>query len=295
MEPDARRMTPRSIELFINPAAGGVGPGAETQARRLLDELGVCAHVRAPEPEDLEVELRRAVDAAPDLLMILAGDGTARKAAELCGPDGPVVAPLPGGTMNLLPHAVFGKVGWPEALVKAAAGGETRVIGGGEVAGHTFLVAAILGSPALWATARESIRKGRMREALQRAQVAWRRAFSGRVRYLLDSGVRGKAEAVGFVCPMMTPELGDEEQALEANILDPDGAAEIFRLAFSAAAGGWRRDPAVISTAVRRARLWASHSIPAVLDGEPVRLESAVEVVWRPRVARLLTPDPSPP
>ena len=44
----------------------------------------------------------RAVDealaASPDLLLVLAGDGTARLAAERCGPEGPLLAPLPGGT-----------------------------------------------------------------------------------------------------------------------------------------------------------------------------------------------------
>ena len=50
--------------------------------------------------------VRAAVDAAPDLLIVLAGDGTARLAAELCGLDGPLVAPMAGGTLNMLPHAL---------------------------------------------------------------------------------------------------------------------------------------------------------------------------------------------
>ena len=39
-----------------------------------------------------------------------------------------------------------------------------------------------------------------------------------------------------------------------------------------------------------RARIWASESIPAILDGEPVRFDREVEVVFRPVAFRALTP-----
>ncbi|HEX5377452.1 MAG TPA: diacylglycerol kinase family protein [Phenylobacterium sp.] len=275
---------------MANTASGGVGPGAPDEARAILAEFGVEANVHAPEGDDLEATLRRAVDAGPDLLVVLAGDGTARAAVELCGPKGPMVAPLPGGTMNMLPHAVYGQVSWQQALKAALSSGESHEIGGGEVEGHTFLVAAILGAPALWAPAREAARHGDLRMAWRRANLAWRRAFSGRLRYALDAGPRGKAEAVGFICPLASRALDDETQALEAAVLTPSGASEAFRMAFNAMTGDWRRDPAVEAVRCRRARVWASGSLPAVLDGEPVRLRSTVEVVWRPLVARILAP-----
>lgn len=287
-------MAIRKIQLIANCASGSVGPKAPEEAQRILAEFGVEAVVHAPQPEDLEACLKQAIEAGPDLLVVLAGDGTARAAVELCGPKGPLVAPLPGGTMNMLPYAIYGQVPWQQALRDCLDTGEPRLIGGGEVEGRLFLVAAILGSPALWGPAREAARHGDMRNALRRAHVAWRRAFSGRLRYALDAGPRGKAEALSFICPLTSRALDDEAQHLEADVLTPAGAAEAFRLAFNAMMGDWRRDPAVTSVACRHAHVWASGGIPAVLDGEPVRLRAKVEVRWRPGVARVLGPPSAP-
>jgi diacylglycerol kinase family enzyme len=278
------------VEAVINCASGSVGRDAPAEMEKILAEAGVAARVAAPEPEGLVQALERAKDASPDVLLVLAGDGTARAAAELCGLDGPVLAPLPGGTMNMLPHAVYGPVRWPEALRMALSEGTARDIGGGEVEGRHFLVAALLGSPALWAPAREAARKGNPRLALLRAQRAVKRAFSGRLRYSLDGGVREKAEAVAFICPIASKAMRDEAPCLEAAGISPAGAADAFRLGLHAVLGDWRTDPAVAVEHCRRARIWSSGRIPAILDGEPVRLDMAAEVHFRPSVVRVLAP-----
>lgn len=228
------------------------------------------------------------MDAGPDLLVTLAGDGTARVAAELCGAEGPLLAPLPGGTMNLLPRAIYGSRSWQDALSAALAEGVERTLGGGEVEGRPFLVAALLGAPALWASAREAARYGEPITALRRARRAFERAFSGRLRYALESGGREKAEALVFLCPHVSRALPDEAPALEAAVLDVRGAADAFRLGVHALVGDWRDDPGVETRPCRIARVWASGGIPALLDGELQRLGPLAEVSWRPRVARIL-------
>lgn len=280
----------RTIELVANVASGGVGEAAPEQARALLAELGFDAKVHTPDSGDLVDCLKRAVEAGPDLLVVLAGDGTARTAIELCGPKGPLVAPLPGGTMNMLPYALYGQVSWQEALRAALEHGEPRMIGGGEVEGRTFLVAAILGAPALWAPAREAARRGDLRGMWRRAHLAWRRAFANKLRYAIDTGAHGEAEAISFLCPLTSAVMDDDDQALEAGVLTPSSAVEAFRLAVNAATGDWRRDPAVQSIRCGRARVRAAGGIPAVLDGEPMRLRATAEVRWKPKVARILAP-----
>lgn len=278
------------IELVANTASGSVGPDAPEAAREILAAHGVDARVQSPQDGDLMACLRRAVDARPDLVVVLAGDGTARAAAELCGPTGPLLAPLPGGTMNMLPHAIYGSRSWQDALKAILTDGEVRSLGGGEVEGRLFLVAAILGSPALWAPAREAVRQGRFDLAWGRAQRALRRAFSGRLRYALDDRSRGKAEAIAFICPAGSSALTDEDQMLEAAALNPAGAAEAFRLGLNAMMGDWRRDPAAQTSPCRAAAVWAAQGLPALLDGEPVRLPARVRVTWRPEVVRILAP-----
>lgn len=280
----------RRVEVVANVASGGVGLDAPAEIERIFAGFGVAAHVCAPHASDLGTCLRAAVDAAPDLLVLLAGDGTVRAAAELCGPDGPVIAPLPGGTMNMLPHAVYGARAWPEALTAALTAGEVRMLGGGEVEGRRFLVAAILGSPALWAPAREAARYGQARLAWLRARRALRRAFSGRLRYALDDGPRGKAAALSFLTPLVSRALPAEAAALEAAVLDLKGAGDVLSLGFHALAGDWREAPAVAARPCRAARVWAAEPIPAILDGEAARLGRGADVIFRPDVARVLSP-----
>jgi diacylglycerol kinase family enzyme len=276
------------VEVVANIASGSVGKDAPAEAEKIFADFGLNAHVCAPSKEDLTSCLRAAVDAAPDLLVVIAGDGTARAAAEMCGPDGPMLAPLPGGTMNMLPHAIYGPRSWQDALTIALTQGAERPLGGGEVEGRQFLVAAIMGSPALWAPAREAARHGQGRLAVLRARRAVRRAFSGRLRYTIDGGPREKAEALTFMCPLVSRALNEDEQTLEAAALDLKGATDAFRLGFHALTGDWRNDPNVEVEKCKVARIWAAHGIPAILDGESVRLKSLAEVRYNPKLVRVL-------
>lgn len=210
----ASRPTIRKVEAVVNPLSGSVGPGAAEALEALLSEHGVAMRVCEATARDLPASVRAAVDAAPDLVVILAGDGTAAMAARRAGPDGPMVAPLPGGTMNMLPHAVYGPVAWREALSSALTNGEARPVSGGEVDGNAFYVAAVLGAPALWARAREAMRKGRLDLAIARARTALGRAFTGALNYRLQSGPEGKCEALSFLCPLTSRRMQPMRSAL---------------------------------------------------------------------------------
>lgn len=280
----------RRIDIVVNTASGSVGPDAPAIAERLLAEHGVAGHVHAPPTHELERRLREVIDAAPDAVLVLAGDGTARAAAELAGPQGPLIAPLPGGTMNMLPHALYGEQPWQEAMSACLRAGEPRMISGGEVGGRLFFVAAILGSPALWATAREAAREGRLDLAIGRARRAFQRAFSGRLRFTLDGRPKQRAEALTLMCPLVSTALDAEERALEAAALDPSSALDVFRLGFNAARGQWREDPSVSVGRCRTGSVWAGGRIPAILDGEPARFDPKVSIRFRPKAFRALVP-----
>jgi diacylglycerol kinase family enzyme len=278
------------VEVVVNIASGSVGRDAPAEAEAILAAHGADGRVHAPGEGELDACLREVIEARPDLVLILAGDGTARAAAELAGPEGPPIAPLPGGTMNMLPHALYGAVPWPEAMARCLAGGQARMISGGEINGRLFFVAAILGSPALWAGAREAARAGRFDLTLLHARRALRRAFSGRLRYVLDGRPKGKAEALSLMCPLVSIALDAEDQALEAAALDPASALDIFRLGVNTVTGNWRNDPSVVVGRCRIGKAWAGGRIPALLDGEMVRLEDMVSIRFRPRAFRAWVP-----
>jgi diacylglycerol kinase family enzyme len=280
------------VEVVTNIASGSVGKDAPAQAEAILAEHGITGRVHSPGEGQLNACLREALDAKPDALLVVAGDGTARAAAEMAGPEGPLVAPLPGGTMNMLPHALYGAVPWQQAMADCLKNGHERMISGGEINGRLFFVAAILGSPALWADAREAARAGRADLALLRARRALRRAFSGRLRYVLDGRPKGKTEALTLMCPLVSTALHEDERALEAAALDPSSALDIFRLGVKAMTGDWREDPSVSVGRCRIGKVWAGGRIPAILDGEPARLDDTVSIRFRPNAFRALVPAP---
>lgn len=280
----------RKVEVIANPLSGSVGPNACEEAAALLEAYDMDVNVQRCQAGKLKEIIDRALSSKPDLVVVIAGDGTARAVAEAAGPDGPLVAPLPGGTMNMLPFAIYGQTTWPEALQAILTDGVEKKISGGTVENHSFYVAAILGSPALWAQAREAVRLGRFWLAFARARRAWRRGFSGRLRFTLDGSGRQKAEALTFMCPIVSKALDNDTFGLEAAALDPTGALDVFRLAVAAAAGQWRRDPAVQVTLAQQAYCWAGGAIPAILDGESVRLGRTAVVRFKPHAFRALVP-----
>lgn len=288
-EPPGPPIRFRTAEAVINQASGSTGPGAAEALEAIVRKAGVEVNVREVPPSEIGEAVKAAVDAKPDLVIILAGDGTARLAASLCGPDGPVVSTLPGGTMNMLPKAFYGDRSWQEALSCALADPVVRPVAGGEINGHTFYVAAILGAPALWAQAREAVREGDVVAAARRGWRAARRAFHGRLRFSLEGGSVEHTEALSLLCPLISKEM-DEQTALEAAVVDPAGALEAFRLGVNYMLGQWRNDPAITVRRIRHGRAYARKMIPAILDGETVRLRSPAEIRFIPKAFRALEP-----
>ena len=280
----------RTIQALINPASGSVGPGAADIVAELVSRYGYALITTILEPHGMEAAVQAAIDAGPDLVLVLAGDGTARLAAERCGPDGPLIAPMPGGTLNMLPHALYGAQPWQDALLAILETGVERAVSGGRVGDHTFYVAAILGAPALWARAREAVRAGDLRQAIRRTAHALRRAFTGDVSYVLDGRMQRPVEALALITPLVSKAV-DQDVGLEAAALGLRSASEAFRLAFNGLTGDWRRDPGVTTELCQAGRAKARHSIPAILDGEVLRLSRQVDFAFVPKAFRALAPE----
>ena len=279
----------QTISAVINPASGGVRAGAEDELRAIVAAHGYRLHVFTIGVDDVETVVRRALSAHPDLLVVLAGDGTARLAADLCGAGGPPLAPLPGGTMNMLPRALYGTTSWGEALQATLKSGVERMVSGGRICGRNFYVAAILGAPALLGHAREALRSGKLVEATRRFDYALRRAFAGGLRYGADRHAECAGEALMLICPLISKAM-NEECALELVGMDVHTAREAVRLAFTGLIGSWRRDPAVSVDLIQHG--WASmrKSIPSILDGETQRLPPRAEFEFVPCAFRALSP-----
>ncbi len=281
--------------MLVNPLSGGVGSRAVAEAEAILSQYACDASVVSLEGDQFDQQIQDALDARPDVLFVLAGDGTAGTIASRAGPDGPLVAPLPGGTMNMLPRALYGTADWKLALQKALEEGAPQCVAGGEVTDgevkQAFYCAAIMGSPALWAPAREAMRTGKLKLAWLYARRAFKRAFSGRLRFSLDQRPERRAEALVLISPMISRAM-EENTGLEAAAMNPSDAMEAFRLAAHAVMDDWRQDPAVTTRATRNVTIRARSRIPAVIDGEPVLLRHEAKVRFIPKAFQALAPIP---
>jgi hypothetical protein len=162
------------------------------------------------------------------------------------------------------------------------------------VGGHRFYCAAILGSPAFWQPAREAARQGDLRRAWRQAVLAFRRAFSTRLRFEIAGYPQHKAIALGLICPLVSRAF-ETEDALEAAGLDLHDMVEAFRLGFYDLMGDWRRDPGVVTEPCVEGRAWARRRIPCLIDGELHWLSRSVTIRFHPRAFRALAPlEPSP-
>ena len=275
---------------MINPLSRSVSPTAAGILAETVGALGLRLDLAAPPPNGLEHAIRAAVASDPDVLVVMGGDGTAREAARLSGPDGPPLVILPGGTMNAISHALYGAGPWRETLQETLEHGVERAFSGGRVSGRPFFAAAILGSPALWAPVREALRRLDAATAWRQGRSALSRAFAGHLRFRPDGGEVRKTTGLGLICPLVSRALDDRTPALEAALLDQRRISEVLRLGLYHLRGDWRADPSVVTMPCVRGRAWARRRIPAILDGESFRLERSVDIEFVPEAFRALVP-----
>jgi diacylglycerol kinase family enzyme len=296
---EPRPLTPHlalsRVIMLVNPLSGSVGPRAAAEAEAILSDYACDASVVSLEGGQFDQQIEAALEAKPDVLFVLAGDGTAGTIASRAGPDGPLVAPLPGGTMNMLPRALYGTADWKLALKRALEEGAPQCVAGGEITDgevtQAFYCAAIMGSPALWAPAREAMRTGKLKLAWLYARRALKRAFSGRLRFSLDNRPERRAEALILISPMISRAM-EENTGLEAAAMNPSDAMEAFRLAAHAVMDDWRQDPAVTTRATQKVSVRARSRIPTVIDGEPVLLRHEAKVRFIRKAFQALAPIP---
>jgi diacylglycerol kinase family enzyme len=281
--------TIRRAQAVINKASGGVNPQSAAEMQAILEDFGIDSRIVTIEPHDLDQALHAALDAAPDVLIVLGGDGTIGRAADLCGAEGPLLAPLPGGSLNMLPTALYGAKRWPDALREALSQGVAQPVACGEVAGKRFYCAAILGSPALWQPAREAARRNDLPSAWRKAAFAMRRAFSTRLRFQAAGGAKHKTVALSLICPLIS-RATDSQDWLEAASLNVSDMISLLRLALNNLLSDWRRDPAVMTEPCVEGRAWARRRIPCLLDGELHTLGRAATIRFHPLAFNALAP-----
>jgi diacylglycerol kinase family enzyme len=291
VESNAIRLSELKVGAIINTSSGGCDLESEEKMLNTLKGAGIVEpRMWCGRADQMPEFFAEAAGQSLDVLVVLGGDGTIRTAAEGCTEEGPYLIPLPGGTLNMLARALYGDVSWEDALKNTLNAPSVKVLSGGRIADKQFFIAAIVGAPALWAEARESIREGDIGDAIEKGSVAFRNMFETKVQYLISGEIKGEAEAVVLICPLISEEMSDSEQALEAAFIDVESATEVIGLATAAAFGKWRDGRNILLTKTKRVGVQSSKDIPATLDGENVSLGTSAEIDFVSRAVNVIVP-----
>ena len=289
--PNDIRLPGLKVGVIINTSSGSYDPQSEQKIFIVLTRAGIVEpKVWCGAAKEMGRSFAEATGQNLDVLIVLGGDGTIRTAAEACAEKGSYLIPLPGGTMNMLPRALYGDVAWEESLKNTLAAPLLKVLSGGRIAGKQFLIAAIVGAPALLVEPRESMREGNIVDAIEKGSVAFRKMFETKIQYLISGEMKGEAEAVALICPLISEQMSDSEQALEAAVIDVKSATEVISLVSTAAFGKWRDHRNILLTKTKRVNVQSSNDIPATLDGERVHLGRSAEIDFVSRALTVLVP-----
>src|SRR5690606_26101919 len=197
--------------------------------------------------------------------------------------------PLPGGTMNMLPKALYGERGWREALKATLEDPRVQPVHGADADGRRFFIAAILGGPSKMAEAREAVREGDLAGAVEKGVAALRQALGSDLQYRFGN-LADAADSVAVLCPLTSRRLYDDEEVLEAAAFKVEGPTDALRLAWNATFRDWREDPTVERAKVRSVEVEAEGPIPAILDGESFELGRRVRIALAPDAFYALRP-----
>jgi diacylglycerol kinase family enzyme len=274
----------RNALVLLNEKAGSVGPNAAADLVAALNTGGVeqLAIVDATRMSRRHFQRASQFDA----IIVLGGDGTARAAAELAPRNGPPLILLPGGTLNILPKALYGERSWQDALAAVLERGVERRLPVGRANGEAFYVAGLFGPTTLLALARESVREGKPLKALQRLRHALSRSFSRSIRARAGDSKMRKAEGIGVLCPSFSG--GIESDHLEWVRLDAKHILDLARVSLRAITADWRNDSTIEISRCETGDIYSQALIPATLDGEPRTFLSYVRITFDKRGPKVL-------
>jgi len=112
--------------------------------------------------------------------------------------------------------------------------------------------------------------------------------FETKVQYLISEEVKGEAEAVAIICPLISEEMADSDQALEAAIIDVESAGEVIGFVTNAAFGEWRHNKNVFLIRTKRVSVESSKDIPAILDGERINLGRSARIEFVSKAVKVI-------
>ena len=280
------------VSVVINSASGSTSDISE-EIRRKIASAGLPDPVIFNcTPDELDTAFKTVSEDDTDLLIIYGGDGTC-KAGAICarGKSIPVIT-LPGGTMNILPKALYGTTDWQDALDLALSQSAPRWLAAGQVNGQIFFVAMIIGEPIKMSDMREELREGHIIEAIKHVPEVIDAVTSGDV---FDYAVDGSpyirdANALLLSCPYMATGAQSPDM-FELATVPPMALSAIIGVGAKTLVTDWRESGHVRVGDARQLEIKGAGAFDILLDGEPLKVDAPITVTLLPEGVQVLAPD----
>lgn len=278
--------------VIINIAAGS--------ATDITDDIvGMFKRFNLPEPAvhlvtppEIGAALEKVKRDVTDLLVIYGGDGTC-KAGAITARDAniPLIA-LPGGTMNMLPKALYGTDDWKTALELALSEKTLRWQVAGTINEHIFFCGAIIGDPIVMSEARESLREGDVIEAVkQLPDIMAAIAHGERFEFKVDGKVFDtESNGLQIYCPFMTAGATSPDK-FEIASVPQLSLSELLWVGARALTQDWRDSVHVITAHARQLQIKGQGAFDILLDGEAEQVSCPISIDIQNEGVLVLAPD----
>ena len=258
------------VWLVSNPGSGSAKVATLAAIEGALAGLDIAVVGRTGFPAEPLPDAAALDAAGADTVVVFAGDGTIN--AVTCALDDwpGACLPLPGGTMNMLPHQLHGPAASAADIVRAAATVQAVAMPQVICGSHRALCGIIAGPAASWVHAREALRQGRRWRAVWRAaKFAWLKGFRRGLRVIGPGTPDARHRAV-----LLFP----KHDGIEVAAIAAWKWRDVAVLGVHALAGHWRDADTVNLATVPALALGGARSSALLFDGEasymklPVRL-----------------------
>ena len=278
--------------VIINMAAGSALDISE-DITPIFKEFGFAEPlIHSVEPQELEQAFKTVLSDGTDLLVIFGGDGTCKAGAMAArAADIPLIA-LPGGTMNMLPKALYGTDNWRVALRSALNQTHPRWQAAGKINDHIFFCGVILGDPIVMSEARESLRDGDILDAFKQVpEIMTAIAYGERFEFKVDGQLFDRnANGLQIYCPFMTKgaTLSD---AFELASVPQLSMPQLMGIGARAMAMDWRDSVHVKTAPARHIQINGQGAFDILIDGEPESIKCPIDITLHEKAVRVLAPD----
>jgi diacylglycerol kinase family enzyme len=272
--------------------------------RAAFAAVGIDAETILVSPQEIEAELRRAVNRRPGALFIGGGDGTVGLAAAAIAGTDIALGVLPLGTLNHFAKDLGVPADW-RAAVPAFRRLQVREVDLGEVNGRVFINNCSLGLYAEAVRRRDALRRqagmGKWRAMVLASCSAFRRLRRMRLRLETENGaaqlstplvVISNNRYTGCVLDKCIRARLDEGQ-LWLHTTRTHQHFALLQLVLQSLRRRLDEVDRLMTQPLRHATITTEHEVPVAIDGEAVPLRPPLRFGIRPRGLRVFAPLPS--